>query len=437
MIRVTHIATALVVGVLAYAPAHANVTTTTANGATTTAATNNQQTNIVTTVVSGGTSTVTIRSGVGGTGGGGGPAGGSGPVSGTVTTIQLSAPIAPTPAGQTVTIPTQGGGSITATSNGDGTFNIELPGGGTATINADGSPVEVNRLGGFDGVQSAMIEQFHFDRADGFRTSDTGASAGGVDGKLSLWVNAGYSTFDEDQTAIDSDGDTWSGAIGGDWQFSERFVAGISFAGSVSDVTTTFNQGEIETTGYTVSPYFVSILGRDANILLDGGFGYTMNDNDATRTSGTVSSSYDSSSWFVSSNVTYIFNRGNFRIQPKVGVLWLDNTTDGYTESDGTVVPGSGSKLGRLSAGARLDYTANPKFTPFVSLTGEYDFESEDYSAFTGANRPSQEDKGATLGLGFSSQLSERVTGDVSGTTALGRDDYTAYSLSGTLRFNF
>lgn len=254
---------------------------------------------------------------------------------------------------------------------------------------------------------------------------------------MSIWINGGYATFDEDQTAIDADGDTWSVAVGGDWQFSDRFIAGISVAGSMSDVTTTFNNGDIETTGYTISPYFVTILGANKNFLIDGAFGYTMNDNDARRTNGTITSSYDSSSWFVSGNLTYIFNRGNFRIQPKVGVLWLDNTTEGYTESGGLVVAESGSKLGRASAGARLDYTKYASFTPYVSFTGEYDFETGDYSSFTGANRPSVEDTGAVLGLGFSAQLSDRVTGDFGGTTALGRDKYQAHTLSGTLRFNF
>lgn len=423
-------ATAFVAGAFAFSAASANVAIEeTANATSVVAATNTQQTNIVTTIVGGGTSTVTITTGISQPGNA---------TTGLTTTLTIpGGSLPPTPAGGTVQIPAQGGGTVTAVSNGDGTFNIELPGGGSATIDSQGNPIEVNYLGGPGAIESAMIEQFSFDRADGFRTSQSGASAGGVDGKLSLWVNGGYSTFDEDQEAIDADGDTWSVGVGADWQFSERFIAGISFAGSMSDTTTTFNNGDIETTGYTVSPYFVTILGPNRNILLDGAFGYTMNDNDATRSNGAITSSYDSSSWFVSSNVTYIFNRGNFRIQPKVGVLWLDNTTDGYTESGGLVVPESGSKLGRLSAGARLDYTANPKFTPYVSLTGEYDFESEDYSTFTGANRPSQEDKGATLGLGVSSQLSDRVSGDLAGTTALGRDQYTAYTLTGTLRFKF
>lgn len=426
------VAIAFVFSMFAFAPASANVADEeTSNATTLTAATNNQQTNIVSTIVGGATSTVRIT---------------------TVTTtttgpaarvdINISVPqggLNPggVPAGGTVTITTSSGATVQGTVNADGSITIPIEGGGSTTVQPDGTVVEVNDLGHFDNTQNASIEQFGFDRSNGFKSTQSGASAGGVDGKLSIWVNGGYSTFDEDQVAIDADGDTWTLGVGADWQFSERFVAGLSLSGSLSDVTTTFNDGSVETTGYTISPYFVTILGADKNILIDGAFGYSINDNDSKRSFGTITSAYDSSSWFVSGNATYIFTRGKFRVSPKVGVLWLDNTTDGYTESAGLVIDESGSKLGRLSAGVRLDYTKYAKFTPFISFTGEYDFESADYSTFTGSNRPSVEDTGAILGAGFSTQLSEKVSGDISGTTALGRDKYQAYTLSGTLRFNF
>ncbi|MBO6783782.1 MAG: autotransporter domain-containing protein, partial [Alphaproteobacteria bacterium] len=145
------------------------------------------------------------------------------------------------------------------------------------------------------------------------------------------------------------------------------------------------------------------------------------------------------STWFASTNLTYLVRRGNFAFTPKVGLLWLDSTNDGYTESGagGVTVPESDTQLGRLSFGAGLAYTANPKFVPFLSVVGEYDWETEDYSAFAAGNRPSVEDFGATVGLGASIELSERTVGTIEGTTALGREDYSAYTLSGTLRFSF
>ena len=331
-----------------------------------------------------------------------------------VTTATNGAQVVLTGAGATVTINPGGGGGG--------------PGGGGGGGAIFGPPA--------GGDQDGSLPRFQFER-DGFKTTQSGAAAGGVDGKLAVWINGGYATFDEDQTAIDSDGDTYTLAVGADWVFSSRFLAGLSVAGGTTDTTTTFNSGSIDTNTYTVTPYFVTILGKNRNLLLDGAVGYSMSDNDAERTSGTITSSYDSSNWFATANLTYLISRGKFTLRPKVGVFWMDNTTDGYTESGGTVVAESDTQLGRLSAGVRVDYAATRVLTPFVSVAGEYDFESEDYSSFTSGNRPSQEKTGATIGLGTEIRLSDRTTGNLSGTTAVGRDDYSTYTLSGSLRFNF
>jgi outer membrane autotransporter protein len=277
---------------------------------------------------------------------------------------------------------------------------------------------------------------FNFDR-DGLRVSQSGASAGGNDGKLAIWVQGSYATFDQDQVQIAADGDTYSIAAGGDWQFSDRFIGGLSLSGYTSDATLTFNNGTLETDGVVVAPYFAAILGKNRNFILDGAVGYGVGESDATRSNGTITGSYDSSVWFASTNLTYQKNYRNFSFAPKVGVLWLDSSNDGYTEAGGVAVAGSDSQLGRLSFGGKVSYIRNPKFIPFFSAIGEYDFETEDYSAFTAGNRPSVEDTGATLGLGAQMALSERLSGSVEGTTAVGRDDYSAYTLSGSLRLKF
>lgn len=311
-------------------------------------------------------------------------------------------------------------------------------GGSTVTISSGGSGTGTGGGASFGppGDNDASLPNFQFER-DGFKTTQSGAAAGGVDGKLAVWINGGYATFDEDQAAIDADGDTYTLAVGADWVFSSRFLAGLSVAGGTTDTNTTFNNGNIDTTTYTIAPYFVTILGKNRNLLLDGAVGYSMSDNDANRTGGAITSSYDSSNWFAAANLTYLMARGKFTMRPKVGIFWMDNTTDGYTESGGIVVAESDTQLGRLSAGVRVDYAATRILTPFVSVVGEYDFESEDYSSFTSGNRPSQEKTGATIGLGTDIRLSDRTTGNLSGTTAVGRDNYSAYTLSGSLRFNF
>jgi len=295
--------------------------------------------------------------------------------------------------------------------------------------------------GGFGGGGPAGGGQqgFNFDGNDGIALSEKGAAAGNADGKLAVWVRGSYATFDEDKVQIQADGDTYTIAGGADWKFSDRLLAGLSVSGYTSDTTLTFNNGNLDTEGVVVAPYFVAVLGQNRNFLLDGSAGYGMASNDTDRNFGAITGSYDSEVWFASAGLSYLYSRGKFGITPRVGVLWLDSSNDGYTESGvgAVTVPDSDSQLGRLSFGGTVTYYATPKFAPFVSVTGEYDFETEDYSAFAAGNRPSVEDFGATVGLGANLKLSDRTTGTLEGTTSLGRDDYSAYSLSGTLRFVF
>ena len=318
--------------------------------------------------------------------------------------------------------------SVVSTTQGANVI-LNILGGGTSTI--------VSTSGGFGGGPGGEAG-FNFDR-DGLWVDQSGASAGGADGKLAIWMQGSYATFDQDQRQIAADGDTYSIGFGADWQFSDRFIAGLSMSGYTTDATLTFNNGSLETDGLVVAPYFAAILGKNRNFVLDGAIGYGVGENDATRANGAITGTYDSDMWFVATNLTYQKRYGNFGFSPKVGVMWLDSTNDGYTESGagGVAVPGGDTQLGRLSFGGKVSYLRNPKFVPYISAMGEYDFETDDYSAFTAGNRPSVEDTGATIGLGANMALSERLSGSLEGSTAVGREDYSAYSLSGTLRLKF
>jgi hypothetical protein len=320
-------------------------------------------------------------------------------------------------------IATGGTSTVTSFIGAGGGLGGGLGGGG------GGSGVITN--GGIRGVQGSLPQpHYGFERA-GIKIKSTGVSAGGVDGKLAAWINGGYSTFDEDHSSIDSDGETYTVAVGADWLFTDRILAGVAVSGETSDTTLTFNNGTLDTDGWTVSPYIVTILGKNRNILVDAVVGYGQSESDGTRSNGAITSNYDSDRWFAAANVSYIARLGNFGVTPKVGVLWFDSTTDAFTESNGSVSDESDTQLGRLNVGGRVTYYKFRTIAPYVSLTGEWDFEDEDYENFAGGLRPATDDFGATLGLGTAIRLSDRWTGSVDGTTALARDDYLSYTLSG------
>jgi outer membrane autotransporter protein len=269
------------------------------------------------------------------------------------------------------------------------------------------------------------------------QTQQRGFSAGGVEKKLAIWVNGAYSTFDEDQTAIDSDGDIWAVAFGADWHFSDTLLAGVSLGYEYSDVSTTFNLGSLETDGVFVAPYLAYKL--TSYLFLDATVGYSSLSTDSQRTSGgaQITGSYDSERWFGAANITARLDQGKWTLLPGAGILYTNQESDSYTESNAAVVPGLESELGRLRAGARVEYRVSDKFVPYARGDLEYDFEHDDIVVGAGQTQPSYEDTGVVLGAGAVLRLSDRIRASFEGSTVLGRDDYEQYNLTGNLRFAF
>lgn len=315
----------------------------------------------------------------------------------------------------TVTQGFSGGGNIAGMFSGIG--------GGGAPAGGGGGPAPTVTPGG-DSTSSLM-------------PNGKGLSAGGKEGRLAVWVNAGYSSFDEDQTAIDSDGDSIAIAVGGDWRFTETFIGGLSVGYQYSDVNTTFNLGTIESDGFFVAPYMAVEL--TPKLFLDATVGYTMLGNDADRTSGgtKITGSYDSDTWFGSANLTGNFQRGRLSIQPGVGILYTVQESDSYSESNGNFIDSNKTKLGRFRAGARLQYQASDMFAPFVRGDFEYDFKHDDVTVAAGITQPTYEDKGGVLGAGVVLSLSDRTRATFEGSTVVGRSDFEQYNLTGNLRFSF
>ncbi|CAN0519066.1 unnamed protein product, partial [Laminaria digitata] len=116
--------------------------------------------------------------------------------------------------------------AVTNIFNGSGVTN-------SAPTGTSGSGFSVNS-------PNSTSDSFNFDR-EGLRVDQEGAAAGGADGKLAIWVQGSYSTFDQDQVLIAADGDTYALGAGADWQFSDRFIGGLSLSGYTSDAPLTFN----------------------------------------------------------------------------------------------------------------------------------------------------------------------------------------------------
>ena len=122
----------------------------------------------------------------------------------------------------------------------------------------------------------------------------SGLSAGGVDGKLSLWANGSYSDVENDHAPTAYDGDVITGFAGADYRVSDDWVLGLSLGYDSSDIDTTANSGNSETDGYTLAPYAAYAI--TPNHSIDVMAGYAWSSTDQTRLAAGAAVTGDSDS---------------------------------------------------------------------------------------------------------------------------------------------
>ncbi len=181
------------------------------------------------------------------------------------------------------------------------------------------------------------------------------AAGDGLDG-WGLWGNFNYTSFDADlpiNAAIlraRFDGDTLSFFAGADRFVMDRLVLGIAAGYEETSVFTSFNGGDTDSDGFTISPYAAYLINDRWSV--DAAFGYTSLDYDTDRIStvngSTVLGDFDSDRWFVTTNINASHTHNDWFLSGRVGYLYSHEDQDGYTET-GTGVRTLGRRKIHLS----------------------------------------------------------------------------------------
>lgn len=251
--------------------------------------------------------------------------------------------------------------------------------------------------------------------------------------KIGAWAQGTYVNVDRSEAGLEMDGSVYNLVGGVDYKVTDRVVAGVALGYENVDMDTKFNAGTYEGDGFTVAPYVGVAL--TPNWTADLSAGYSWLSYDVTRNT-TVKGAFDAERWYVSGNLTGNYAINRFRLAPKVGVLYLEEDQDGYTESTGNKVASNTIRLGRATAGAKVGY-AFDKFVPYVKVMGEWDFEKPGSVMKNNSQLSNVDDGGLTLGVGV-----DFFTGTISGgieasyNSAL-RDDLDVWQGTAKIRYEF
>ena len=281
----------------------------------------------------------------------------------------------------------------------------------------------------------------------GLGPTDQGTTGGasGIDGRsafatttpFTVWGHGSFTAVDNDHVngTTDSryDGDVWGYNIGLDYRFADALIAGLSLGYNDTDLTTAFNNGSYQETGWVASPYV--IYRPMENLTIAGEAGYGMGDIDVTRDNGAVSGNTESDMWYAALTTSYRarpIETLPVSLTPSLAFIAARKTVDAYRESDGTNNDTSRSNTRQIRPAieAAYDFTPTQSLTisPFLETGLIHDFTDEINNDKTAFN------------IGGGVRLSDRLTGldaALEGNYLAGRADYTEYTIGGTVTYGF
>lgn len=272
----------------------------------------------------------------------------------------------------------------------------------------------------------------------------TGLGAAAQARGIGLWAQGAYTRAESDfNKGTNNDmrfkGDIWAGVVGADYRLTQRFVVGAGVGYQHVDVNTTFNNGNLKQTGWGVTPYAVFALNQ--TFYIDVNAGYWLLDNEMQRSRNTARASYDGTRWTVGGNLNGGWSINQWRLTAAVGYLYVNAKDDAFRETGSAAAAAQQAavttKIGQGRVGGTLGYALG-NVTPYVSARVEHNFEQPTIRLNAGSGiQPSANRTGYRAGAGLNFNLSPAVSGNLSGSTLLGKEDYTEYGFGGTIRVAF
>ncbi|MFH1804476.1 MAG: autotransporter outer membrane beta-barrel domain-containing protein [Pseudomonadota bacterium] len=310
--------------------------------------------------------------------------------------------------------------------------------------NRDDALRRIAMMGSFDSSTGQGMQMLGLGPTDQGNSGDVGG-ASGIDGRsafaattpFTVWGHGSFTAVDNDHVngTTDSryDGDVWGYNIGLDYRFADALIAGLSLGYNDTDLTTAFNNGSYQETGWVASPY--AIYRPLANLSIVAEAGYGMGDIDVTRDNDAISGNTDSDIWYAAVTTSYRVRPIDTlpaSLTPSLGFIAARKTVDAYRESDGTnnATTRSNTRQIKPAIEAAYDFTPTQSLivTPFLETGLIYDFTDEINNDKTAFN------------IGGGVRLSDAITGlnaALEGRYLAGRSDYTEYTIGGTITYGF
>ena len=239
-------------------------------------------------------------------------------------------------------------------------------------------------------------------------TGQTGLAGAAGDSRWSAWAALSSNNVGYNFAPLSSSGNALNALIGIDYLYANGVLAGFALGSDSSKTNTSFNNGNISTSGYTFSPYFMAPL--SANWTLDGSLGFGSG-KISTNVGGGVNGNTTDQRTFGALALTYSTSLSNWQVQSTGSILTSSSKINQLTLSNAAVVAGTTNGATQLRAGARA-YYGSGQFVPFVGLTYSQDLGRTDVQA-VGGQTPANARNAFIALVGVGINQGKQVSGSV------------------------
>ena len=226
----------------------------------------------------------------------------------------------------------------------------------------------------------------------------SGGNAGSMYHRGSIWMRAGYDNMKEDNTTRFGgwNANLWSLALGYDYKFNDKVLAGLALTYSNLNGSTKFNNGSIRDNAYGLVPYVAFLVTPSFDIDLMGGYSRVNKSRDRSvpnlptgpdDLSGPKATSKPKSDRYFGAlfgNYKHHVNRWNLLV--RLGYLYVTDRQKSFTETGGNrssvtggritdrQVAGFSTNVNRISHRLQAGYQAPNMVEPYIFLTYAHDF---------------------------------------------------------------
>jgi outer membrane autotransporter protein len=278
-------------------------------------------------------------------------------------------------------------------------------------------------------------------RIGAMETNDsTGISAGEQGTSLprwGIWTNFSYTSTDDSNPSTEADGDLYDYIIGADYKISEKIVVGLTLTYEDMKTTTTYNSGEVNSDGYTLTPYFAMQINDYFGFDVNGGYSRISLDQTRNDEGFPITSSPDADRYFFAMNANGNYKIKDWNFAGNLGYIYAKEDQDSFIESNGYAFSSSTVKLGQIYCNVEAAYSFE-SVEPHLNLGYEYDTTYDQTTdTFGEPLNDNLDPDGFTAGIGMRFLLVKSLQGDIRASGIFGRNNYDEYTLVLNLRYDF